>query len=150
MLTALVKRKIFSNKIKIRIQVSDLVSGMEQSGFKPWPGYYVVFLGKTLKSHGPAIHPCAQIKWVMMHEMHAGVLTNDGLHHIHDDVNIVALSSRLNYQPLFGKARCMLNQTRESDGNRAGFLCPRNQTDQRLGQPWGQRDDQGMEGARHL
>lgn len=59
MFEALVKGKIFCNKIKLRIQFSDLNSGMEQSGCEPWPDYDVVFLGKTLKSPGAAIHPSA-------------------------------------------------------------------------------------------
>ena len=27
------------------------------SGFEPWPGHFVVFLGKTLYSHSASLHP---------------------------------------------------------------------------------------------
>ena len=30
---------------------------IERSGFEPWPGHYVVFLGKTLNSHNASLHP---------------------------------------------------------------------------------------------
>ena len=30
---------------------------IESSGFEPWPGHWVVFLGKTLYSHGASLHP---------------------------------------------------------------------------------------------
>ena len=37
--------------------VSALDSGSKMSGFEPWPGHCVVFLGKTLYSHGASLHP---------------------------------------------------------------------------------------------
>ena len=37
--------------------VSALDSGIERSGFEPWPGHCVVFLGKTLSSHSASLHP---------------------------------------------------------------------------------------------
>ena len=30
---------------------------IERSGFEPWPGHCVVFLGKTLYSHTASLHP---------------------------------------------------------------------------------------------
>ena len=30
---------------------------IERSGFEPWPGHCVVFLGKTLYSHSASLHP---------------------------------------------------------------------------------------------
>ena len=37
--------------------VSALDSGLKSSGFEPWPGHCVVFLGKTLYSHSASLHP---------------------------------------------------------------------------------------------
>ena len=34
---------------------------MERSGFEPWPGHCVVFLGKTLYSHSTSLHPGVQM-----------------------------------------------------------------------------------------
>ena len=34
---------------------------IEWSGFKPWPGHCVVFLGKTLYSHSASLHPGVQM-----------------------------------------------------------------------------------------
>ena len=31
------------------------------SGFEPWPGHCVVFLGKTLYSHSASLHPGVQM-----------------------------------------------------------------------------------------
>ena len=30
---------------------------IERSGFEPWPGHCVVFLGKTLNSHNASLRP---------------------------------------------------------------------------------------------
>ena len=37
--------------------VSALDCGSGESGFEPWPGHCVVFLGKTLHSHSASLHP---------------------------------------------------------------------------------------------
>ena len=38
--------------------VSALDSGASEcSGFEPWPGHCVVFLGKTLNSRSASLHP---------------------------------------------------------------------------------------------
>ena len=42
--------------------VSALVSGTSGSGSSPGWGHCVVFLGKTLYSHGASLHP--GVKWV--------------------------------------------------------------------------------------
>ena len=34
-----------------------LMVGAPDSGFEPWPGHCVVFLGKTLSSHSASLHP---------------------------------------------------------------------------------------------
>ena len=34
---------------------------MGRSGFKPWPGHWVVFLGKILYSHSASLHPGVQM-----------------------------------------------------------------------------------------
>ena len=34
---------------------------IKRSGFEPWPGHCVVFLGKTLCSHSASLHPGVQM-----------------------------------------------------------------------------------------
>ena len=45
--------------LSINSPVSGGDSGLQigRSGFEPWPGHFVVFLGKILYSHSDSLHP---------------------------------------------------------------------------------------------
>ena len=47
---------------EVRMQMHAIIATVcglqiERSGFEPWPGHCVVFLGKTLYSHSASLHP---------------------------------------------------------------------------------------------
>ena len=63
------------NRRRDGLMVSALVSGSSGSGSNPSRGYCVVFLGKTLNSHSPSLHPANC--WGNL--TNCGVVTCDGL-----------------------------------------------------------------------
>ena len=55
------KHQVFSSdkypSPKLHITMENKELDLERSGFEPWPGHCVVFLGKTLYSHSASLQP---------------------------------------------------------------------------------------------